>query len=266
MAAADPSLHRTSANLGGGSWRAIPGDAICSTNPAEPDSVIWAGTPGPSHVDEAVAAARAALPEWARWPLERRAAVLRRFQARCRERAEAIAELICDETGKSMWDARQEAAALAANIDITLEQSPNNALSRVTGFDLELGETKTGRCWFRPHGVMAVIAPFNFPAHLPNGHIAPALAMGNTVVLKPSDKTPAVGQLLAELLQEALEAEDAPAGVVNLVQGGADVAKALVGHEGVDGVLFTGSWPVGRRILEANLDRPGRIVALEMGG
>src|SRR5690606_40868863 len=187
MAAADPSLHRTSANLGGGSWRAIPGDAICSTNPAEPDSVIWAGTPGPSHVDEAVAAARAALPAWSRWPLERRAAVLRRYQARCRDRAESIAELICDETGKAMWDARQEAAALVGKIDITLETSPNNALGRVTGFELPLGETKTGRCSFRPDGVIAVIAPCNFPPHLPHGHIAPALPIGNTAVLKPSD-------------------------------------------------------------------------------
>src|SRR5439155_17981449 len=106
----------------------------------------------------------------------------------------------------------------------------------------------------------------NFPMHLPNGHIVPALAMGNTVVFKPSDTAPACGQMLAELLHEALEAEGAPAGVVNLVQGGADVARSLTGHEGLDGILFTGSWPVGRAIMEANLDRPGRVRALERGG
>ncbi|GIW73900.1 MAG: hypothetical protein KatS3mg103_0422 [Phycisphaerales bacterium] len=90
--------------------------------------------------------------------------------------------------------------------------------------------------------------------------------MGNTVVLKPSDKTPAVGQLLAELFQAALDEHGAPRGVVNLVQGGADVARRLVTSDGLDGIAFTGSWPVGRQILQANLDRPGRIVALEMGG
>ena len=119
-----------------------------------------------------------------------------------------------------------------------------------------------------------MLGPFNFPAHLPNGHIVPALAMGNTVVFKPSDKAPGVGQLLAEFFDEALEAEGAPShpgsrpgsGIFNMIHGGADIASALVKHPGVDGILFTGSWPVGRRILEANLDRPGRIVALELGG
>ncbi|MCA9290483.1 MAG: aldehyde dehydrogenase family protein, partial [Phycisphaerales bacterium] len=107
-----------------------------------------------------------------------------------------------------------------------------------------------------------VIGPFNFPAHLPNGHFVPALLLGNTVVLKPSDKTPAVGQMLAEMMHDA----GVPRGVFNVVQGAADVAVRLTTHDDLDGILFTGSWPVGRRILEANLDRPGRMVALEMGG
>jgi succinylglutamic semialdehyde dehydrogenase len=155
----------------------------------------------------AVAAARKALPEWSRWPRERRFAVLRRFKSLCETRLDAIAALISDETGKVMWDARTEAAALAAKVDITLDESPAAALARVTGFETPLGATRQGKCWFRPHGVMAVIGPFNFPAHLPNGHIVPALAMGNTAVFKPSDKAPAVGQLLGQLLHEALQAE-----------------------------------------------------------
>src|SRR5690606_32405433 len=99
-----------------------------------------------------------------------------------------------------------------------------------------------------------------------NGHIVPALAMGNTVVFKPSDKTPGVGQFLAELYAEALDSVGAPPGVVNLVQGGVDVASAVIASPDIDGVLFTGSWPVGRKILEASLDYPGRMVALELGG
>lgn len=260
------SLRRGAADLIGGEWAAIPGDRIASRNPAHPERIIWSGSPQISHVDDAVAAARAALPAWSRWPRERRFAVLRRLRAIYERDAQRLADLICDEVGKVMWDALSEARALAAKIDITLDESPSGPLRRVTDSELSLGDGRAGRCWFRPHGVMAVLAPFNFPAHLANGHIVPALAMGNTIVLKPSERTPAVGQLLAEVLQEALDAEGAPPGVVNLVQGSAEVAAPLTRHTGVDGILFTGSFPVGRRILEANLDTPGRIVALEMGG
>ncbi len=284
-----PSLRQPASNLIGGQWLPLGGmsvasggmpvvastrrgglghaDRVISHNPAHPSRVIWSGAPAAAHVDQAVAAAREALPAWSRWPRERRFGVLRRLKALYERDAQRIADLICDETGKVMWDARSEAGALASKVDITLDSSePAGPLRRVSDFEIGLGGTRRGRCWFRPHGVMAVLAPFNFPAHLANGHIVPALAMGNTIILKPSDKTPGVGQLLAELIQEALEAEGAPRGVMNLVQGGADIAAPLTRHAGVDGILFTGSFPVGRRILEANLDNPGRIVALEMGG
>jgi succinylglutamic semialdehyde dehydrogenase len=247
----------------------VPGEGVVARNPARPAQVVWAGRAEVRHVDEAVAAARAAWPAWAAAGPDRRFAALRRYQSLCREREQEIAEIICDETGKVMWEARQEAALLALKVEITLERSPHSGLSRVTDWQVPLGGGRTGRTIFRPHGVMAVVGPFNFPAHLPNGHIVPALAMGNTVVFKPSDKAPGVGQVLGELLAAALEAEGfgpGGGGIVNVVQGGAEVASRLVGHEGIDGVLFTGSWPVGRRIMEANLDRPGRILALEMGG
>jgi succinylglutamic semialdehyde dehydrogenase len=260
------SLRHAASDLIAGRWVPIPGSGIVSTNPAHPDRVVWQGTPNGHHVEHAVAAAREALPAWSRWPIDRRVAVLRRFQQLAKAREQAMADLICDETGKVLWDSKAEAGLLAGKVDITLEEGPNTGRHRVGGFSLNLGATKQGRCWFRPHGVMAVVGPFNFPAHLPNGHIVPALLTGNTIVFKPSDKTPAVGQALAELFQEALDAEGAPAGVFNLVQGAAEVSKKLVAHPDCDGVLFTGSWPVGRAILEANLDRPGKIVALEMGG
>lgn len=177
-----------------------------------------------------------------------------------------IADLIRDETGKVTWDARQEAALLVSKVEITLEDSPESPRRRVLPFEVSVSATRQGRAWFRPHGVMAVIGPYNFPMHLPNGHIVPALLMGNTIVFKPSDKAPGCGQALAELFQEALDHAGAPSGVFNLVQGGADIAAATASHPGLDGILFTGSWPVGRRILEANLDRPSRLIALEMGG
>lgn len=253
-------------NLIGGEWVSIEGKALQSRDPAAPDSIVWSGAPDLSHVDRAVSSARAAFPAWSRLPFAERANVLRKFQAVCAERADKIAAIIQREVGKVAWDAQGEAQLLASKVDITLDTSQHAALQRVQGYDLPLAPSRRGRCWFRPHGVMAVLGPFNFPVHLPNGHIVPALAMGNTIVFKPSDKAPACGQALAELYQEALEHTGVPKGVFNLVQGGGDIASALAAHAGVDGVLFTGSWPVGRRIMQANLDQPGKILALEMGG
>jgi succinylglutamic semialdehyde dehydrogenase len=243
--------------------------AICVRNPARPDEILWNARPELAHVQSAVDAARRALPAWSRLPAERRFAVLRRFATICKAREADMAAVLCDEIGKPMWEARGEASILANKVDITLDDTETGPMRRVAGYEFAAGPSRLGRCWFRPHGVMAVLGPFNFPAHLPNGHIVPALAMGNTIVFKPSDKAPCTAQLLVEFLQEALESEDLPdngAGIVNLVHGAAEPAAALVTNRGIDGILFTGSWPVGRRILEANLDHPGKIVALEMGG
>ncbi len=243
-----------------------PGHTVISHHPARPVDIIWAGDPKIEHVDRAVSAARDALTEWSRAPFERRAEALLTVRDLLAERKEQFAELIALETGKALWDARGEAGILASKIDITLDDSANSGRSRVAPYDVDISDTRKGLCRFRPHGVAAVIGPFNFPAHLPNGHIAPALLAGGTVVFKPSDKTPAVGQLLAETYREALASAGVPLGVFNLVQGHADIAQALTMHEGVDAILFTGSWPVGRKILEANLDSPSRLVALELGG
>ncbi len=239
---------------------AIPGDAILTRNPARPSEIVWSGSPNPAHVDLAVTAARKALPAWAALSREQRGAYLKKWKQATAANAERLARLLTRENGKTLAEARLEASALGGKVDITLD--PEGALRRVTPESLTLSDTRTGRCLFRPHGVMAVIGPFNFPAHLPNGHWVPALLLGNTIVFKPSEKTAAVGQLLAELWEEV----GLPPGVFNLVHGAAPVASALVNHDGLDGILFTGSWPVGRRILEANLDRPGRMIALEMGG
>lgn len=243
--------------------------AIVVRNPARPEGILWTGKPEIGHVQSAIDAARRALPAWSRLPRARRFSVLRRFQDICKAREADMADVLCDEIGKPLWEAKGEASILANKVDITLDDSEFGALRRVIGYEFEASQTKLGRCWYRPHGVMAVVGPFNFPAHLPNGHIVPALAMGNTIVFKPSDKAPCTAQLLVEFFQEALAQENIPDdgnGVINLVHGAAETAVSLVTNRGVDGILFTGSWPVGRRILEANLDHPGKIVALELGG
>ncbi len=253
-----PLRHPPSDYLGG-RFVELAGDALVSTDPAQPDRVVWQGTPAPDHADRAVAAAAEAFAAWSGLSLDERIAHLRRFQQAVRDRAEELAGLITDEMGKTLAESRFEAGAVAGKVDITLDEI---SMRRVRDYEVAVSETRAGYCRFKPHGVMAVIGPFNFPAHLPNGHIVPALLLGNTVVVKPSERTPGVGQMLAELMDDA----GMPAGVFNVVQGAAETAVRVLGHPNVDGILFTGSWPVGRRILETNLDTPGRIVALEMGG
>lgn len=252
-------LAQAPCDLVDGAFRPLSGDAITTRDPANPAGVVWAGSPVASHAEDAVAAARRALPAWAALPLDARRAQLERWREACVRHAARLSAAISREIGKVRWEADLEAKIVAEKVTITLEE---RVLARIAGFEVAAGAGKTGICTFRPHGVMAVLGPFNFPAHLPNGHIVPALLAGNTVVLKPSEKAASVGQLLAELAHEA----GFPAGVFNVVQGGGATASRLATHPEVDGVLFTGSFPVGRRILEANLDTPGRLIALEMGG
>jgi succinylglutamic semialdehyde dehydrogenase len=242
-----------------GAFRPLSGDGIVTRDPARPSGVVWSGSPVAAHAEEAAAAARRALPAWSALPFDARRAHLERWRETCVKHAARLAAAISREVGKVAWEAELEAKVVAEKVTITLE---DRVLARVAGFEVAAGAGKTGLCTFKPHGVMAVLGPFNFPAHLPNGHIVPALLLGNTVVFKPSEKAASVGQLMAELAHEA----GFPAGVFNVVQGGGAIAARLATHPEVDGVLFTGSFPVGRRILEANLDTPGRLIALEMGG
>ncbi len=242
-----------------GRFLAVAGDQLVSTDPADPDQVLWRGSPPLDHVDEAISAAREALDDWSARTFEQRVEVVQRWRTVVTEQAERIAGVITDEMGKTLTEARAEAKLLADKVSITLDEF---SMRRVSEYRVDVTPSRAGFCRFKPYGVMAVLGPFNFPAHLPNGHFVPALLLGNTVVFKPSKRTPAVGQVIAELMDEA----EVPPGVFNVVHGGRGVAPHLVGHEGIDGILLTGSWPVGRRIMEANLDRPGRIMALEMGG
>ena len=259
MLASSAYLAQSPADFIAGEFRPLAGEGIVTRDPARPSSVVWAGTAIAAHAEDAVAAARRALPAWRALPLDARKAHLERWRETCVRHAGRLAAAIAREVGKVRWEAELEARIVAEKVAITLEE---RVLSRVAGFEVAAGAGKTGICAFRPHGVMAVLGPYNFPAHLPNGHIVPALLLGNTVVFKPSEKGASVGQLLAELAREA----GFPPGVLNVVQGGGAIASRLATHPEVDGVLFTGSFPVGRRILEANLDTPGRLVALEMGG
>lgn len=228
---------------------------LVSHEPASGEE-IWRGMHG--DVDAAVSAARRAWPAWAAQPLTNRIALLRAFANEVRRETEPLAELIAREAGKPLWEARSEVEAVVNKVDIAVQ-----AYAERTGkkkFDAGIGGSAALR--HKPHGVMVVLGPYNFPAHLPNGHIVPALIAGNAVLFKPSEKTPAVGEALVACFHRAGVPED----VVQLVIGGPEEGKALVAHPGTDGVLFTGSANVGIAINRKLAANPGKIVALEMGG
>lgn len=231
-------------------------DAVLEVrSPADTNDVIARFGVAKSQADRAVEAARAALRAWRRTPRDARAAVLLAYRDRIRANADELATAIAREIGKPMWEARTEVGAMATKVDLTLGEGARFVRDEVLA-DLP------GEIRHRPHGVMAVIGPFNFPGHLPNGHFVPALFTGNTVVFKPSEKAPRTAALVARCMHEA----GIPSGVFNVVQGDAAVAEHLVVHPGVDGVLFTGSIAVGKRILAMTADTPGKLVALELGG
>ena len=211
------------------------------------------------HVELATKAAKEAYPQWARMGVSGRMPYLLKLKEVFDSHATEMAELISRDTGKALWDATTEAKALGAKIDITIqhslklvaEEKIENALPGVTGV-----------VRYNPRGVMAVLGPFNFPAHLPNGHIVPALIAGNTIVFKPSEQTPAVGQYLTQLIEKA----GFPKGVFNLVQGDGETGRRLSAHEHVDGILFTGSYEVGLKIKQETIQHYWKLLALEMGG
>ena len=228
---------------------------IVSIEPATGDE-LWRGAHG--DVDAQVAKARKAWAEWASQPLAKRMELMRRFANEVRAEEEAFAELIARETGKPMWEAKTEVAAVIGKVEISIRAYAERTGQR----KLDSALQGTAALRHKPHGVMAVLGPYNFPAHLPNGHIVPALIAGNAVIFKPSEKTPAVGEKLVELYHRA----GVPEGVVQLLIGGPDEGKAVVAHDGVDGVLFTGSAQVGIAINRKLAGNPSKIVALEMGG
>lgn len=228
---------------------------LISTEPAT-GAILWRGVAGDA--DHEVAAARAGWSQWAARPLAVRIETLRRFANVVRARHEAFSDLIARETGKPLWEARTEVDTVIAKVDISI-----TAFSDRTGqrrLEAQMGSRLALR--HKPHGVLAVLGPYNFPAHLPNGHIVPALIAGNAVVFKPSEKTPAVGEFLAECYRAA----GVPEGCVRLLLGGPDAGRALASHPGIDGLLFTGSARTGLALNRAFAETPEKILALEMGG
>lgn len=240
-----------------GQWRDGSGQPFESHNPATGE-VVWSGAAASADdVAEAVAAAQQAFKPWRQHTLEQRLAVIHAFVEQLKTHSDELADIISRETGKILWDAKGEVAAMIGKAAIS-----EKAYHERTGVvEQTLGGVQA-RLKHNPLGAMAVFGPYNFPCHLPNGHIIPALIAGNTIVFKPSELTPLCAEFTLQLWLRA----GLPEGVINLVHGARDTGVALSQHPGLAGILFTGSAETGRAIHRQLAGQPEKMLALEMGG
>lgn len=240
-----------------GQWRQGTGKPFYSADSSTGTSV-WNGNEAAStEVDAAVGAARIAFPLWSAFDLPLRTRYIEAFRDVLTQRKEDIARAISIEVGKPLWESKTEVAAIINKVSYSIDANSQRCADTV--LLQPQGRLATRH---RPHGVMAVFGPFNFPGHLPHGHIIPALLAGNTIVFKPSELTP----LVAETLIKCWEQTGLPPGIINLIQGGRETGGLLAAHRDIDGLLFTGSWPTGKRLSEQLASAPYKILALEMGG
>ncbi|ABG39178.1 succinylglutamic semialdehyde dehydrogenase [Paraglaciecola sp. T6c] len=240
-----------------GQWHAGQGHDIESIDPAKKRQIWQAKSASSEQVNQAVSSARKATVTWAACTFEQRLAYVKRFGELLAENKDMLALTIAQETGKPLWETATEVGAMMGKIGIS-----ERAYQERTG--LVENPMPVGKAFIRhkPHGVVAVFGPYNFPGHLPNGHIVPALLAGNCIVFKPSDLTPLVAERTVQLWEKA----GLPKGVLNLVQGEVETGKALAAHPDLDGLFFTGSSRTGKILHEQYAGHPGKILALEMGG
>jgi succinylglutamic semialdehyde dehydrogenase len=239
-----------------GCWVAGNGDSFISTNPVN-NAVIWHGNNGVQ--DDTVAAfsaAKAALSTWRMLSFDVRANHVLNFTAIVKNRQHELMHLISTENGKPLWESATEVANVIGKAALAIQAHKERLAERKT-----INSDTTSCLRFKPQGVVAVLGAFNFPAHLSNGHIIPALLAGNTVVYKPSELTPAVAEFIIQCWHDS----GLPAGVINCIQGDASTAKHLLNNP-IQGVFFTGSYHAGRQINQQLSSRPEVIITLEMGG
>jgi succinylglutamic semialdehyde dehydrogenase len=240
-----------------GQWCQGQGESLCKTDPLK-QQPLWHGHAATaSDVARACDAARAAFVPWARRSLAERIEIIERFAQLLEQHKTHLAEVISQETSKPLWETLTEVQAMIGKVAIS-----------IGAYQQRSGESKTAlgdgyaSLRHRPHGVLAVFGPYNFPGHLPNGHIVPALLAGNSIVFKPSELTPWTAEETVKLwLQAGL-----PAGVLNLLQGGRSTGEALAQSRQIDGLLFTGSAQTGYHLHQQWAGSPEKILALEMGG
>ncbi len=242
----------------GGEWLPHRPEFV-STNPANPAEAVGHFPSGTAaEANAAVDAARAAFPAWKRTSRIHRADCFDRLAKLIERDTDALATLMARECGKNVTECRAEVVEglhMVQYVFGTGRQPVGEVIAS------EIAE-KDAFVLRKPWGVVAVITPWNFPFAVPLWMLGPSLVEGNTAVFKPSEDTPAVGQRLVELFLEA----GFPDGTINLVHGDGVAGEALVQNRGVNVVLFTGSYDVGKRIQQVSAGFPDRIVAAEMGG
>ncbi len=237
-------------------WQIGEGKYFDSTNPYN-DDLLWSGNgASEKQVLAAVTSAVSARFMWRQKNIQERISAVNAFIKKLSAQSEAFAHLIASETGKPLWEAKTEVSAMIAKAEISIR-----AYDLRTGFSVKTLPVGQALVRHHPIGTFAILGPYNFPGHLPNGHIIPALLAGNTLVLKPSELTPKVAEEMVKLWCEVL-----PPGVLNLVHGKGEVGKALCAAEAIDGVLFTGSAKTGFALHQQFAGKPEKMLALEMGG
>lgn len=220
--------------------------------------VLWQGHEATlQEADLAVYAARQAFEKWCETSLAGRISYLTTFQKLLEKNKSDLALAISKEVGKPLWESLTEVQAMLNKVTISIAAHHERTVDK-----LEETGSETHATRFKPHGVVAVFGPYNFPGHLANGHIVPALLAGNTVVFKQSELTPLVGQKTLELWEQS----GIPAGVINLLQGARATGQALASHPGLNGLFFTGSSQTGLVLNKQFAEHPEKILALEMGG
>lgn len=250
-----PDIHQ--AHYINGQWLAAGNKEFTSENPATSE-ILWQGSgAGNPEIEAAVSAAKNAFPEWASQSMEQRNGYIGKFVDILKQRSELLGNIIHLETGKPLWESKTEIATMIAKATVShkaYEQRTGYSEAEANGVHVSLSH--------RPIGAFAVLGPYNFPGHLPNGHIIPAFLAGNTVIFKPSELTPLFSELMVQCWHDA----GLPPGVLNLVQGDGMTGKLLSEHDGLDGLLFTGSSRTGQAIHKAFGGKTEKMLALEMGG
>ncbi|MBD8625350.1 succinylglutamate-semialdehyde dehydrogenase [Oxalobacteraceae sp. CFBP 8753] len=240
-----------------GEWLAGSGPELATIDPSTGRQTWTSNASSPDDIARAAQAAHDSFEAWALMPLAERIAIATRFRDLLKDNAESLAATIAEEVGKPLWEARTEVATMANKIDISVQ-----AHAARTGESATKVADGNAVLRHRPHGVFAVYGPYNFPGHLPNGHIVPALIAGNTLLFKPSEYAPRTAVKTVQLWEQA----GLPKGVLNLVNGGRDTGIALGQQALIDGVLFTGSSQTGAALHKQFGGQPGKMLALEMGG
>lgn len=240
-----------------GQWQAGEGSTWQTYDPCT-GTRAWQGQEANlMQLEQAIQTAQYGFDHWSRQTFDTRVKVLKQFATLLTEDADAMATTIALETGKPYWEAKQEVAAMVNKIDLSIRAHQ----ARCENIEEKQADSRLA-LHHKPHGVMAVLGPYNFPGHLPHGHIVPALLAGNTVIFKPSELTPQTAKAMTKLWQ----ASGLPQGVLNLIQGDGRLGQALATHPQVKGVLFTGSYATGQALHQALAGQVSKLLVLEMGG